>query len=108
MAETKFTKGPWVRHDTHQGIYVGGADGPAIVQLITTQKPDVSFQLKQEANAHLIAAAPALYEALVALINAPIIYTGAIEEPIATCGIDSVKPFLDQAHAALALAEGKQ
>ena len=42
-----------------------------------------------------------LVEAVNAMLDAELIYTGAIEEPIRTCGIGRVQPYLDNVLAAL-------
>lgn len=61
MSEKKWTKGPWIYHtDGDRAVYSGYADMPVICQ------SPISKQYNKEwhANAHLIAAAPELYEAL--------------------------------------------
>ena len=77
MSETKFTPGPWIG----AGPSFGDAK-PRWIDCIITQWEDdygdvvgiCDFQLKQydeeqEANAHLIAAAPDLYEALERMVG---------------------------------------
>lgn len=102
MTTTKFTPGPWiidtetrpaevctVYHTSHENgyVYVRGelgyweADGE-----------------ENMANAHLIAAAPELYEALADLAR-------DYKEPL---DADTTKYFVEQAEKALAKAEGKQ
>jgi hypothetical protein len=61
MTDTKFTPGPWVsqpHNDYDKDIYVLGGD-----TFIRVDNDDVEHD-EATANAHLIAAAPDLYEAL--------------------------------------------
>lgn len=67
MAETKWTKGPWILSLSHDarphGIYVAGY-GSNIVEIYHYGYEDRSRGAEQTANANLIAAAPDLYQAL--------------------------------------------
>ena len=58
----KYTKGPWLLStiDGEDKLMVGGGDGSDVVADIRTDRKEVEV----EANAHLIASAPELYEAL--------------------------------------------
>lgn len=69
-AETKWTPGPW--HTCRAGystVYVEARIGGGTVQEVAACGPTVAGSEQQEANAHLIAAAPELYEALVKLVS---------------------------------------
>ena len=62
MKKLKHTKGPWLVStiDGEDCLMVGGGDGSEVVADIRTHWPDAQV----EANAHLIASAPELLEAL--------------------------------------------
>lgn len=57
-------------------------------------------------HTHLLAENKRLREALEAILDAPIIYTGAIEEPMRTCGIGGVTKLVKNAEAALRPSKG--
>lgn len=113
MPETKWTPGTWVKQD---GIpYVNcGDDGPCFGPVVFARTAD-----EMQANARLIAAAPALYEALKAAVS---IAEEARKEwdaapngmragklLIALAGhIKGYRADIDAIHAALAKAEGRQ
>jgi hypothetical protein len=63
----KYTTGPWLLStiDGEDTLMVGGGDGSDVVADIRTDRKE--FEV--EANAHLIASAPELYEALKALYS---------------------------------------
>ena len=63
----KYTTGPWLLStiDGEDKLMVGGGDGSDVVADIRTDRKDTEV----EANAHLIASAPELYEALKALYS---------------------------------------
>lgn len=65
MSKTAWTKGPWTRctgGTVNPKIYgIDGRDGRAVIRWQGIAKPE---SLESQANAHLIAAAPELYEAL--------------------------------------------
>ncbi len=64
MSEKKWTKGPWKLKESEVGsliIWAGKHFGDAVGYAYTT---DISDRRECEANAHLIAAAPELYDAL--------------------------------------------
>ena len=74
MSETKFTPGPW--HVGNQDIYADGSDGDDLVICAIGQAGgfrSAEFSVVRgkrsaaEANAHLIAAAPDLYDFLATL-----------------------------------------
>ncbi len=95
MSEPKFTPGPWV----HEGrppnlrvVFAGETPG-------SRPAPCVLMDGDQEANAHLIAAAPDLYEALATLLTT----LRVTDENGLTQFIQSVSA----GHAALAKARGK-
>ena len=68
MSEPKFTKGPWIAAETRHSWnrVIRDADGApiALTQVAGYGSPTAN------ANAHLIASAPALYEALEELVEA--------------------------------------
>ena len=63
--EAKHTPGPWIIAVTAKSFQIRGHNPEA---LITTMNSGVNAPVGQEANAHLIAAAPELLEALKGLI----------------------------------------
>ena len=76
MSETKFTPGPWLFSSYKSGNSVIVIDGKEF-DVATVNYPN------RDANAHLIAAAPELYEALSHLepyLDAIICYASTIEE----------------------------
>jgi len=69
MREAKFTKGPWVVHLNKVGV-VDTSDTQSYGMLDVVAVVDAwDFAKQHEHNAHLIAAAPELYEALTQLID---------------------------------------
>lgn len=71
MTETKFTKGPWEFRTDKDGTPYVGTGIFKIVESIWGTTPSVDGTVKDDriANAHLIAAAPELYEALEECLN---------------------------------------
>jgi hypothetical protein len=69
MSEAKFTPGPWLAEKIGKwGVYSDDATGSIVAQcggFKFAPRPEV----EQEANAHLIAAAPEMYEAIVAFLR---------------------------------------
>jgi hypothetical protein len=61
LSETKFTPGPWSLTKTRYGIWVVENNGRLITSLANH---DFAYEHEQNNYAHLIAAAPELYEAL--------------------------------------------
>jgi hypothetical protein len=61
MNKTKFTPGPWIKRGKGTIETSGGAE---VASVMDGQMLDRVDHETQEANAHLIAAAPELYEAL--------------------------------------------
>lgn len=122
MSEQKFTKGPWFHDVDGFGICRVRAfgfatyDGTEILAQIRTTS-GISFG-EADANAHLIAAAPEMYEALKMAVG---YLEGMLEDGCPRCGGDcaSANPpiqycpmkimhtDLAKAKAALAKAEGK-
>jgi hypothetical protein len=100
MSETKFTPGRWafraLRGD--DGLGYIEADGYDIIHAGVS---DLSRE-ENEANAHLIAAAPEMYEALVHFIEDPTFQVAVGGNP------NVVDRMLDHARAALAKARGEQ
>ncbi|MFT8354547.1 MAG: hypothetical protein ABF617_08075 [Gluconobacter japonicus] len=91
MSEAKFTKGPWRPGFKNIG-YVQAENGAVIAKC-----QRLTSLCNLQANAHLIAAAPDLYEALDGLI-------GVTDRPSAP---DYVRDAIRAAHAALAKARGE-
>lgn len=64
----KYTTGPWLLStiDGEDALMVGGGDGSDVVADIRTEPAHFFLhgEVEVEANAHLIASAPELYEAL--------------------------------------------
>lgn len=94
MAETKFTPRPWSifgpLSDKHEPAYRVSAE--RTLSLTVSPCPDGFVHGENKANAHLIAAAPDLYEALELLLSAQ----GKMEEKA-----------IKMAKAALAKARGE-
>ena len=68
--ETKFTPGPWfTKREGWSTVYVEARIDGGMIQEVAACGPTDAGQDQQQANAHLIAAAPELYEALDALIK---------------------------------------
>lgn len=69
----KYTQGPWLLStiDGEDALMVGGGDGSDVVADIRTDPAHFFLHGEEEveANAHLIASAPELYEALKALYS---------------------------------------
>lgn len=100
--ETKWTPGPW--HKAHrnnndmQMSFHGAIIGDVFVETTTRN---------EEADAHLIAAAPDLYEALSMLVSSDAVafYPSAIEQ--SDWGSVDFEEWGDRARAALAKARGE-
>jgi len=92
MNTTKHTPGPWKCIDPHV------IRGPKNVVVAKTLDSKEGYEIKQ-ANAHLIAAAPAMYEALKALVE-------YLDTQVQAGKLDDWKHVL-VARQALAQAEGK-
>lgn len=68
MSEPKFTKAPWFVHDElKRSVAFNGRDG---VENLFTEDLEGYFCCQNEADAHLIAAAPDLYAALIECLEA--------------------------------------
>jgi len=72
MSETKFTSGPWEVVDHEHYPSFREVRGPSFNVKAVMVATDLTFAdyLQRDADLHLIAAAPDLYEALMALIEA--------------------------------------
>ena len=92
MNTTKHTPGPWKCIDPHV------IRGPKNVVVAKTLDSKEGYEIKQ-ANAHLIAAAPAMYEALKALVE-------YLDTQVQAGKLDDWKHVL-VARQALAQAEGR-
>lgn len=66
MSDTKLAKGPWVLRDGYYPGFIEIDCGESMQISVVTSATDISFEQHNErtSNAHLIAAAPELYEAL--------------------------------------------
>ena len=91
MNETKFTPGPWLFSSYKSGNSVIVIDGKEF-DVATVNYPN------RDANAHLIAAAPELYEALDALRAELFLHAEG----------NYFRPLLDKAEIALAKARGEE
>lgn len=114
---TQFTPGPWLMA-SHPSSVVGWpivapqAMGRSICSLnyadpkaFAGRMPgDGKFNAESKANGCLISAAPELFEALAALIEAHIERGGAFDEP---CGSSEQTPEINAAVAALSKARGQ-
>ena len=72
MSETKWTKGPWTFFEhswAHTGIFSSGKRVAALELSEVTEETEEALGDEMAANAHLIAAAPDLYEALEAMVE---------------------------------------
>jgi len=92
MNTAKHTPGPWNCVDPHV------IRGPKNVVVAKTLDSKEGYEIKQ-ANAHLIAAAPAMYEALKELCDYYAAYNPIRDKRI--------EPFIKLTRQALAQAEGK-
>ena len=67
MSEAKFTKGPWKSHDHDEMDIVSESESFVGICTVYGYEPDhTGFNVSDEcsANAHLIAAAPEMYQAI--------------------------------------------
>lgn len=100
--ETRWTPGPWIAYPNQDEnlFYIAQQDGapytPGYSDVcgLSCHTWDGERFTVQQANAHLIAAAPELFEAL--------------EEMLAECEDDEFAPHVMEAKAALAKARGEQ
>ena len=99
MNNTTHTPGPWAvnKSDTCL-IMVSKEISPGVTQHIA----DVQYNKERYANAHLIAAAPAMYEALNALVE---VFPSVVKMTPYGVTMD-ISKIHDDAKAALAQAEG--
>jgi hypothetical protein len=112
MSETKFTPGPWsqahreTRTSWGYSTEVFTPRNDEVVATVAWYPRDAdeggAIGTYREANAHLIAAAPELYEALVHFIEDPTFQVAVGGNP------NVVDRMLDHARAALAKARGDQ
>lgn len=108
MAETKFTPGPWesFNRDTCQVIYAKGYER-AICQVDSYSKGFGPDRDERDANAHLISAAPELYEALKGAIGALEYSVDCARDGGNNEDIDFAQSKLDAALLVLATARGE-
>ena len=99
MSETKFTPGPWVVKNDDWGIHVQCKDSVSGLSFAVT--PICEVEQEEDTggidDAHLIAAAPDMYEALEALLSLR----------HNQCGCGSADCLCDRALAALKKARGE-
>lgn len=98
MTNTKHTPGPWSAHYNNEGLTVFSPDNVPVAYV----DYDECEERPVEANAHLIAAAPAMYEALQAMLNGILFTRGA------SMSEDRWQTLTTIARTALAQAEGRQ
>lgn len=99
MSETKFTPGPW------EAVSFNG-NSLVVTELIVNEKEAIALLgtcgEKEQANAHLIAAAPDMYEALEAAVS-------EYGKPGGPWNVPSEPgTWIDKARAALAKARGEK
>ena len=111
MSEEMFTPGPWDQEPTGDGkricIGLGLFDGPNGYDVAEVYSDDVTEETYKEAkaNAHLIAAAPDLYEALEVALEQAI---GCFQNHYGEDPIGIPEPeYIQKARAALAKARGE-
>lgn len=95
MAETKFTPGPWTVARIH-------SNGNWLSMIVGDCKPiaEVNCDCLEASDAHLIAAAPDLYEALEEIVeNAVVYYEGSM---------DIYSEAIENARNAMAKARGEE
>lgn len=93
MKEPKFTKGPWVRNNQKQEWSVSADNSDSSFDSIDSQSRDcpIAFVVHDDwrddeemnANSHLIAAAPEIYEMLNAIASGGSVATYEIQELLA-------------------------
>ncbi len=101
MSTPKHTPGPWVSGEYSSGTEVTGRNGKTICFLAVSRSDQSPAADASRANATLIAAAPAMYEALQAMLEG-ILYTRG-----ASMSEDRWRTLTTIAKQALAQAEGK-
>jgi len=102
MSETKFTPGPWHWVDHGSFINIESKDCSSITSLFSYATPEI-----EEPNAHLIAAAPDLYEALKKAAEVFRAYQSHHEANRHTDKAERNKFYAEQIEAALAKARGE-
>jgi hypothetical protein len=107
MSDTKFTPGPWAAIEIEEGLFhvhspKGERHNPVPVAVIDHHRDghEATRTVTTPANAHLIAAAPDMYEALTKM---------AADDAFAElcAGIGEEPQWLKDARSAIAKAEGK-
>lgn len=98
--EPKFTKGPWRTQKGDSVVHIIAAGGAPIANT-STKEYWRKLDAIDEANAHLMSAAPELYEALWRLL-------GTAERGNATTHEPGCRCVIHEAEAALAKARGEQ
>ena len=109
MRATKAVQGPWrIDRDERPGmewnLTICTEDGFDVCSLFHDGTPD---NLRGEANARLIAAAPALLEAAKGVDVLYAELAGALPEIVGTPGFDRVVAAVEQARAAIRAARGE-
>lgn len=106
MSETKFTPGPWHK-DERSDIYVRDSEGDYIAETYAPMPKRKRAKGENEANAHLIAAAPELYEALEKAAEVFRAYQSHHEANRHTDKAERNKFYAEQIEAALTKARGE-
>ena len=88
MPTPKHTPGPWVSGEYSSGTEVTGRNGKTICFLAVSRSDQSPAADTSRANATLIAAAPAMYEALLSILPATDIVSGQETDNCRWCGRD--------------------
>lgn len=106
----QFTPGPWVVDEDYEdeeqqaiGIVKEGRGYIAGIHILASCNNGEGFTAEDRANAHLIAAAPAMYEALKALVD---VFPSVVKMTPYGVSMD-ISKLHDNAKAALSQAEGR-
>lgn len=104
IVETKFTPGPWRLDNGIDGVWrIEDSHGWSICETAGgCGAKNLPGEDESDANAHLIAAAPALYEAIRRFVNACDTHRPA------WLGNSEARRGFDELRAALALVDGQQ
>lgn len=112
MSEQKHTPGPWLVDPIKIGTpwNIGATDGTEIALAQATYGDPLNGQPERTANAHLIAAAPELKQALINLkaeVRGLMFVRDALREIIGNTNLAVLDERVAEAEAAIAKAEGR-